>query len=693
MSGHDGGGRGGRALAMVALPFVLGGCLALGAPAPTTLPPPTAAPMTNVAPTPLALPASTLLPGGLGTPGPDAALGPVSRDADTLVVVAPADALSLVPPAANETEALLQDLLYAPLYRLDESLTPRPSLAAALPRVSEDGLTWTIELRRGAMFHDGKDVAPGDVAFSLRLASSPACQLGRELCSTVAGNLAGIETKGQRRVVLTLRQPYSPFLAEALARLPILSEASVKAATADLVTAAGRLGDDDPDALVGRVTEATTAERCFVEDPPDGCRLGDYREDLERLHRRARLPLPPAEAFSDPNGAFDPEAYGGALLERAGALAQVLTTSASDQQAAALALLDVASEPLGGGPYRLVPGTSPGALTLVAHEGHAGGPPAIERIEVVVEREPSAAATLMLSGAGDWLLRPGTEEEAALAAAPGLRSGRRPVPVQRAILFNLREGRRYADVRTRRAFALCLDREALTRRARADRPLATTPSAAGSWAMPELPPQERDTETAGRFLEAAGWVLGEDGVRARDGVRLSSVVAVRASRPDLYSFAAVAAEQLRECGIELLVEQLDTVGDAVLSQLQWPNDFDTLLLARPLGTDPDRDVLSFESGHVTSRENPADANPGGYRSDRADLLIAEGRRLADQSARRLAYTQLQAQLGVDVPFWPVWYDTASSAIADRVRGPDGPLDPTRARYDWDIAGWTLAPAP
>jgi hypothetical protein len=38
----------------------------------------------------------------------------------------------------------------------------------------------------------------------------------------------------------------------------------------------------------------------------------------------------------------------------------------------------------------------------------------------------------------------------------------------------------------------------------------------------------------------------------------------------------------------------------------------------------------------------------------------------------------------------MWYDTAWSAIAERVLGPDGPIDPTHPRYAWDIASWTLA---
>lgn len=629
-------------------------------------------------------------PSPVQTPQPTPIPEPTPRDPTTLVVIAPAIPLSLLPPAANETEALLHDLLYDTLYRLDEALRPRPGLAVDLPRLSSDGLTWNLEIRADGRFHDGREVSADDVLFSLRLATSPACPFGRDLCSAAADHLVSAGSPKARRIEITLDQPWSPLLAEVLARLPILSQRAVRNSSAAIIEAADRLGADAPDALVTRIADATTADECFAEPVPPTCRLSHYREDLERLHRRGGLTLPPVEAFTDPTGRFDEEAYAGALLDRAATLAGVLNTSAADQHAAALRLLDAQATPLGGGPFRLEPFETPDHLVLLAHSEHAGGGPGIGRIEIRVVEDPSMATTAMRSGDADWILRVGQEEEAGLRGTAGIRVGRRPVPVQRAILFNVREGRLYSDVRLRKAFVLCLDREAITRDIGADRPLALTPGAAGSWAMPRLPQPARDAAAARALLEEAGWLPGPDGIRARAGRRLSSAIAVRASRPDLASFAHAAAEQLRECGIELRVEEMDTVSDAILRQLQWPNDFETLLMTRSLGLDPDRDVTVFESSRVTGPDHLADANAGGYASEAADAAIATGRAAWSEQERRSAYLALQTRLYLDAPFWPIWYDTASSAIAERVSGPHGTLDPDRPRFDWDVAGWTLA---
>jgi peptide/nickel transport system substrate-binding protein len=331
---------------------------------------------------------------------------------------------------------------------------------------------------------------------------------------------------------------------------------------------------------------------------------------------------------------------------------------------------------------------------LDANRDHAGGSPGIERIEMIVERDPSVAVTRLLSGEADWLLEVGAEQRPLVTGIAGIRAGTRPLPVQRGILFNVRPGRLYFDVEARRAFDLCIDHEALATQLDEERPVAVTPYALGSWAQPAQPvatAHPRDVEAARSLLETAGWTEGPDGIRVRDGVRLSSSIAVRPSRIDLFSFANQAAAQLAECGIELLVEELDLTGDTMLTQLQWPNEFDTLLLARSLGVDPDTAVQGLESSRITTEENAADANPGGYMSALADQLIRSARETLDETGRLAAYADLAELLAEDVPYWPLWYETATSALSGRVRGPAGPIDPGLPRYDWDVADWTLEP--
>jgi peptide/nickel transport system substrate-binding protein len=609
-----------------------------------------------------------------------------------MVVMAPDHPTRLLPPATNATERLLVDLLYDPLYRLDETLQPVPELARELPQVSKDGLTWTVAIRADARFHDGEKVKADDVAFSLRMAASPSCPLGRDLCAAVRDHLAAEPERDEDTVILTLTEPHAPFLAEALARLPIVSEAAVTRATAKLIAAAARLSEDRPDEVVDEITDQMLRPACADDAPPAGCRLVDHRAQLERIFSRAGLDLPSEVPYTDESGLFDEDAYVGQLLERLGSLGQVFTTTDADKRSAALGLLDATVAPLGGGPYRLEGVDENGDYVLVANKEHTGGPPIIERILVDVERDPSVAVTRLLSGEADWILEVGPELDEAVMGIEGISAAARPLDVQYGILFNVRPERVYFDREARRAFALCLDHEGLATRMDAARPVATTPYAPGSWALPAVEPEARDVAEAMALLDTAGWLPGEDGVRTRDGRRLSTTIAVRPTSVDLFTFANEASEQLAECGIELSVEELDLTGDTMLEQLLWPNDFDTLLLVRPLGPDPESAVRTFESSRITSEENQADANPSGFTSALADHLISAARVSLDRVERAEAYAGIQELLAQDVPYWPLWYESATSALSKRVRDADGPIDPSAAHYDWDVAGWSLSPS-
>ena len=614
------------------------------------------------------------------------------RDPDALIVAVASYPGQLLPPANDEASDLLLNLLYDPLYRLDEQLVPHPQLAAALPTVSKDGLTWTIDLAPGDLrFTNGDPLTAADVVASLKLARSPTCSLGRDLCSTALDVLDSVEAVDDHQVRLTLTQPYAPFLAEVLAQLPILDDTAVQAGVAMIERGATGTPADAPDKLVNQVYKAVGADACLVEQPPAGCDLKDHTPALELMLTGAGLGLPSRQMFTNDTGQVDEAAYANELLDRVASLGQVLTRTGTDRLAAALPLLDLSDRPLGSGPYRVV-GLHPGvSVDLEAVPGHLPTAAAIPRVSLQVMPDPAVATTRLLSGDVDWILRTDAEQAAAIDAVSGARAGLRPLQSQWTMVFNTRAGRPYADSSVRRAFAECVDRESLTTQVGGGEAItATTPIAPGSWAMHPPSPTGRDVAAANRLLDEAGWVVGSDGIRVRDGKRLSSAIAVRSSQSNLLAFAHSVATQVHDCGIELQVDDLDLTGDSLFQQLRWPNDFDTLLTMRALGADPDADLEAFESSHATSADQEVDANPGGYHSSEADQLIRQARETTDPTVRADLYRRLQDVLTRDVPAWSIWYDTEWSAIADRVRGPAGRIDPRLPRFAWDIAAWTLA---
>ncbi len=93
------------------------------------------------------------------------------------------------------------------LYTFDANWNVAPLLAADLPAISGDGLTYRIALRKGITFHDGSSMDAADAAASLNRWLKVATR-GKG----VAGRVASIEASGEHEVTITMNEPYSPLL-------------------------------------------------------------------------------------------------------------------------------------------------------------------------------------------------------------------------------------------------------------------------------------------------------------------------------------------------------------------------------------------------------------------------------------------------------------------------------------------------
>jgi peptide/nickel transport system substrate-binding protein len=311
----------------------------------------------------------------------------------------------------------------------------------------------------------------------------------------------------------------------------------------------------------------------------------------------------------------------------------------------------------------------------------------------VVVPDPSVASTALKTGELDWLPAVPVGEVPALEGEDAVLVAPRPDAAYRALVFNVRAGRPYADPAARAAFLACIDRAALVDLATGGRGV---PAAALTWpdswagrAAPFTDP-DRNPALARRLLTGGGWTRDGDGPWERDGVRLSSELLIRPGRSDLLAFASGAAEQLGECGIELRVREAALSSDDLIGQLEWPNDFDTLLTTVHLATDPGTDFGMLHSSRVTSEVNPGDRNVGGFSDAAADELITAAAAEPDRDARAALYAQLADRLSELAPIVPIWYETTWSAVSRRIVDADGdPIDPAGSRYWWDAPSWRV----
>lgn len=176
--------------------------------------------------------------------------------------------------------------LYNRLYATDADGQLVPDLADGLPEVSPDRLTYTIKIKSGIPFHNGREMTAEDVKFSLDRSVLPAAGLqgqgaqGANFLSNVVGvaeamaetgatpdptaSVAGIELVDSSTIRITLQQPQAVFAQILSSSLfGIVPKAEVEAAGVDWGT----------NVLIGtgpfKFVEWSPGERIVFERNPD----------------------------------------------------------------------------------------------------------------------------------------------------------------------------------------------------------------------------------------------------------------------------------------------------------------------------------------------------------------------------------------------------------------------------------------
>lgn len=105
------------------------------------------------------------------------------------------------------------------LLAFDADMRLQPALAAELPKVSADGLTYTYKIRQGVKFSDGQPFGAKDVVYTYKTILDPKTN---NAAKTELDAVKEVKATGPDTVVFTLKYPYAPFAQRTV--LPIAPE-------------------------------------------------------------------------------------------------------------------------------------------------------------------------------------------------------------------------------------------------------------------------------------------------------------------------------------------------------------------------------------------------------------------------------------------------------------------------------------
>lgn len=320
---------------------------------------------------------------------------------------------------------------------------------------------------------------------------------------------------------------------------------------------------------------------------------------------------------------------------------------------------------VGSGPFKLSGYVQNQSITLAKRTGYSWGSSLwtkqgeayLDKLVFKVVPEAGVRAGSLQSGQVDAISSVGKANEAALQ---GVNLQRRANP---GVVFGLSlNNSRLTDVRVRQALQYAVDRQQI---ATTVFPTGTRPATS---VLAHTTPDYTDTglsfdaAKAKSLLDAAGWRAGSDGVRVKDGKRLSLSVKWFANSATNQPALELLQQQLKAVGVEIVLKQLQI---SQITQVQQSGDFDGLW-GNITRADPDILRTSFSTKLANAyRLAPSSLDTlltgQAAETDAAKRrqLVAEAQKSIVENAYTVPVVELQTQLGVAKKVHGLAFDASS----------------------------------
>lgn len=324
------------------------------------------------------------------------------------------------------------------------------------------------------------------------------------------------------------------------------------------------------------------------------------------------------------------------------------------------------ARPVGTGPFLIRSWVRGSALTLGRFDGYLTGPPYLDEVVLKVIPDPDLLQTQLKVGEVDLaLIRPSAVDE--LSRQQNLFLSRVDSLSITYLVFQLDPARStlFQDRRLRQALGYALDRETMLRVAQSGiGRLASGTIPPPSWAASDTLSSRlsHDVGRAEQLLDGSGWRKESDGIRAREGKRLSfDLLTNRGSSGNRSreQYAQLIQEQWRKIGVEAKPVLVDF--QEVVTRLRRTHEFDVCLTSFTCDADPDQRLLwstdAYRSGF----------NAGKFSNPALDKQMNDALQIGDQSRRRELYRRIQETILEEMPAIVLDYPQQVYALNKRLR--------------------------
>ncbi len=185
-----------------------------------------------------------------------------------------------------------------------------------------------------------------------------------------------------------------------------------------------------------------------------------------------------------------------------------------------------------------------------------------------------------------------------------------------------------------------------------------------SWA--HIKPQTQypfDKNKAGSLLDGAGWAMGSDGIRAKNGMKLKFTMITNAGNKQRESCLTYMQQAWKAIGVDATPSLIQF--PQLVSQIVSIRTFDMFLVGFNWSVDPDEAPL-FHSRNAA----PGGFNGAHFKNDQVDSLLDQALGTLDQNKRKQLYAQFQEIMAEQVPSPILVFNTGIWGVNKRVQNTD-----------------------
>ncbi|PSL37018.1 peptide/nickel transport system substrate-binding protein [Labedella gwakjiensis] len=332
-------------------------------------------------------------------------------------------------------------------------------------------------------------------------------------------------------------------------------------------------------------------------------------------------------------------------------------------------ITEINSNPVGTGPYT-VESFSAQSYLLAKNENYwEEGKPAIDKVRYISLENADSASAALLAGDVDWMSSFLPSLEKLIADNPDLSYVNTPALTTSIFTCSNADlgcSGPQTDPAVRQALYYGIDREQLNALAGGGfagtaSPTLVLPERDARWISDtELTetPSGAEVDEAKRILDEAGWTEGSDGIREKDGERLSLSIQTVSGWSDYISLNDAMTQQLAEVGIELKPTQL--------SWNEWNNN-QTLgqyqLSLDSIGLQPSNNpYFTYDKWYNSSQtapvgESASAGNAARYSNPTVDDAVRTAGATSDEAVQAEQYGIIQAEIARDMPYIPIYVNS------------------------------------